>query len=121
VETLMRVQMKTKIGGYRDGVEWPQIGGTIDVPDHEAAGLIGNGYAQLVEDDDAGQAESAPTDGPDEEAADGSDQPAPASDSDNETADEQGDAPDGGADAADTAELTDPARAAKSRKSPAKA
>lgn len=42
----MRVQMTTHIGGYRDGEEWPNIGGVIDVPDHEAADLIAAGYAK---------------------------------------------------------------------------
>lgn len=41
----MNVTMLTKIGGYRNGLEWPERGGTIDVPDHEAADLIANGYA----------------------------------------------------------------------------
>ena len=63
----MRVQMNTKIGGYRDGVEWPQKGGVIDVPDHEAAGLIANGYAtpadEIEETDGADQGPAAAADG----------------------------------------------------------
>ena len=41
----MRVFMKTKISGFRNGVEWPPAGSAIDVPDHEAADLIHAGYA----------------------------------------------------------------------------
>ncbi len=41
----MLVTMKTAIGGYRNGEAWPPVGGTIDLPDHEAADLIANGYA----------------------------------------------------------------------------
>lgn len=41
----MNVTMRIKIGGYRNGEEWPDAGGTIDVPDHEADSLIANGYA----------------------------------------------------------------------------
>ncbi len=44
----MLVRMKTRIGGYRNGEPWPAPGGTIDVPAHEAHGLIANGYASLV-------------------------------------------------------------------------
>lgn len=43
----MLVRMKTRIGGYRNGEPWPAPGGTIDVPAHEAHGLIANGYAVL--------------------------------------------------------------------------
>lgn len=51
----MQVTMRIAIGGYRNGQEWPAPGGTIDVPDHEAADLIANGYAVATEpaaDDD---------------------------------------------------------------------
>lgn len=41
----MIVTMRTHIGGYRDGLEWPPVGGQVDVPDHEADSLIANGYA----------------------------------------------------------------------------
>lgn len=55
----MRVQMNTKIGGFRDGVEWPAAGGVIDVPAHEAADLIANGYAKIEEDTDGEQTDPA--------------------------------------------------------------
>lgn len=46
----MRVQMLRKIGGYRNEVEWPDVGDCLDVPDHEAAGLIAVGYAKEATD-----------------------------------------------------------------------
>ena len=56
----MLVRMKTRIGGYRNGESWPAPGGTIDLPAHEAHGLIANGYASLESDElvelDEGQA-----------------------------------------------------------------
>jgi hypothetical protein len=45
----MLVTMKTKIGGYRNLEEWPPVGGTIDLPDHEALDLISQGYASVTE------------------------------------------------------------------------
>lgn len=45
----MRVRMKTHISGFRDGEPWPEIGGTIDVPEHEAADLAAAGYAEAVD------------------------------------------------------------------------
>lgn len=45
----MRVTMKTRIGGYRNGQEWPAPGGHIDVPDHEGRDLIAAGYAEAAE------------------------------------------------------------------------
>lgn len=47
----MLVRMKTRIGGYRNGEPWPAPGETIDVPAHEAHGLIANGYATQERDD----------------------------------------------------------------------
>jgi hypothetical protein len=38
--------MLRKIGGTRNGVEWPDVGGVLDVPDHEAVDLIAAGYAE---------------------------------------------------------------------------
>lgn len=37
--------MTRNLHGYRQGVEWPAKGETIDIPDHEAADLVANGYA----------------------------------------------------------------------------
>lgn len=44
----MRVTMKTRIGGFRNGQEWPAPGDHIDVPDHEARDLIAAGYAEAA-------------------------------------------------------------------------
>ena len=41
-----KVKMLIKISGERNGSEWPEIGGTIDVPKDEAANLIMNGFAE---------------------------------------------------------------------------
>jgi hypothetical protein len=38
--------MKQKIGGYRNGEEWPDPGETLEVPDHEGDDLITAGYAE---------------------------------------------------------------------------
>lgn len=110
----MRVQMKTKIGGFRNGEEWPEKGGVIDVPTSEADSLIANGYAVVAPDE--------PTD-TDEEVADDADQ--------GQAADADGDAPadaDGDTDGADDAGAEAPAgdeaaaepAAAKPRKPAAK-
>lgn len=71
----MRVQMIQHITGTRDGLEWPLAGGTIDLPDHEAADLIGAGLAK-ESTDEAVETEADPTgDGPDETPAEDSDAP----------------------------------------------
>lgn len=41
----MRIEMRAQISGTRNGEDWPAKGGTIDVPDDEAAQLIGQGMA----------------------------------------------------------------------------
>lgn len=45
------VRMLINITGARDGVPWPEVGGTIDVPDAEAENLVANGYAEPEESD----------------------------------------------------------------------
>jgi len=68
----MRVEMLIKIGGFRDGAEWPDVGGTIEVPDHEAGDLLGNGYAKEATDEDATTtADPAPIDEGEARAEDG--------------------------------------------------
>ncbi|WP_426404222.1 hypothetical protein ACN9M0_24795 [Streptomyces sp. R-07] len=42
----MRVQMRVKVSGTRDGVEWPDRGGVVDLPEEEAAQLV---HARLAE------------------------------------------------------------------------
>jgi hypothetical protein len=46
----VRVRMKQRIGGYRNGEPWPEPGASIDVPDHEADDLITQGYAAALTD-----------------------------------------------------------------------
>jgi len=69
----MQVLMLVHIGGTRDGREWPEAGGVIEVPDHEGADLIRAGYAKAATDEDA-------PDPSDTGASEGDE--APASDSD---------------------------------------
>lgn len=42
----MLIKMTANITGTRDGVDWPAVGGTLDVPDTEAADLIAAGLAE---------------------------------------------------------------------------
>jgi len=63
------VRMLVKIGGTRDGAEWPNVGGTIDLPEPEAASLVANRYARHAEEVPvAGPADEQ--DAPDPDAAD---------------------------------------------------
>lgn len=39
----MRVIMKSRISGTRDGVEWPAPGAAIDLPDVEAVSMLNIG------------------------------------------------------------------------------
>lgn len=41
----MRVRMKVSLSGTRDGQDWPQAGGSVDLPDDEAAHLVTGGLA----------------------------------------------------------------------------
>lgn len=45
----MLVTMTTHITGTRNGEEWPAVGGTIELPDGEAAHLIAAGLAVPAE------------------------------------------------------------------------
>ena len=44
----MIVKMFIKISGTRNGEEWPEAGGTIELPESEARNLISNGWALEV-------------------------------------------------------------------------
>jgi len=44
----MKVRMLISIDGTVDGTPWPARGGTIDLPDHVAADLVANRYAEQV-------------------------------------------------------------------------
>jgi len=41
-----KVRMRSKLTGTRDGLDWPDVGGVIDVSDDEAAVLIHHGMAE---------------------------------------------------------------------------
>jgi hypothetical protein len=84
----MRVTMKTNITGYRNGEPWPGVGGTIDLPDGEAADMIANGYAKEAIDEEPAERHDTP-------ATDDSGAPAAAHD---------GGAPDDGSPAAAAAD-----------------
>lgn len=42
----MKVEMKLKIAGSRNGVRWPEVGGVVDLPENEARDLIDQGLAK---------------------------------------------------------------------------
>lgn len=44
----MRIRLLIDISGTIDGEDWPRKGGEIDVPEHVAADLIANGFAEPV-------------------------------------------------------------------------
>lgn len=46
----MNITMLRQVSGTRDGVDWPAPGESMDVPDDEAAGLIGNGLAKAADE-----------------------------------------------------------------------
>lgn len=43
----MKIRMKVSISGTRDGAEWPEKGGVIDLPDEEAKHLVATNLAEL--------------------------------------------------------------------------
>lgn len=55
----MKVRMLVGITGTRDGVDWPPIGGVLDLPDGEAADYIAAGLCMKAEAD-APEAATAP-------------------------------------------------------------
>ncbi len=59
---LQTIRMNIHVTGTRNGVEWPYVGGTIELPYGEAVQLAAAGYGSLVgEPTDAPRAnESAP-------------------------------------------------------------
>lgn len=61
----MRVKMLISVSGTRDGVDWPPVGGEIDLPGEEAADLCDAGHATPVK----ARFESAAAPSPPENAA----------------------------------------------------
>lgn len=77
----MHVRMRKHITGARNGLAWPNVGELIELPDHEAADMIANGYAEEAPHATpaADDVEAAPT--VDDHTPDGADDdPAPADD-----------------------------------------
>lgn len=50
----MLVKMRFPVSGLRDGQPWPPVGGTIELPDDEAATLCRNRMAEPVYDPERG-------------------------------------------------------------------
>ena len=48
---LVRMRMKMKISGTRNGVEWPDVGETIDLPLDEAEQYRKHGYCEVAKDE----------------------------------------------------------------------
>jgi hypothetical protein len=51
----MKVRMLQQVSGTRAGVEWPPIGGEVDLPDEEAEQLVASGLAERVADKPRGR------------------------------------------------------------------
>jgi hypothetical protein len=47
----VKVKMLLKIVGSRDGVAYPEVGATMELPDNEAAKLCDAGFAEPVVED----------------------------------------------------------------------
>jgi hypothetical protein len=46
----MKIKMLVNITGTIDGQEWPERGGVIELAEHVAADMIGNGFAELCDE-----------------------------------------------------------------------
>lgn len=59
-----QVTMLVKVSGSRDGVDWPEPGGSVEVPDVEAAALVaaGLGAVETPEDHQGAEITSAMVD-----------------------------------------------------------
>ena len=44
----MEIKLKVTISGTRDGIEWPPVGGSVDLPEAEAAQMVAAGMASAV-------------------------------------------------------------------------
>lgn len=56
----MKVRMKVNLLGTRDGVAWPPVGETVDLPDHEGARMCERGFAEPVAETRSEGAEKRP-------------------------------------------------------------
>ncbi len=57
----MKVQMIAQISGTRDGVSWPETGGTLECPEDEGAQLIASRLAKPWEKPSKVETAAAPT------------------------------------------------------------
>jgi hypothetical protein len=46
----VKVRMKIRIAGSRNGIRWPEAGEVVDLPDNEGADLCSQGLAEPVVD-----------------------------------------------------------------------
>ena len=46
---MAKIEILARISGTRDGADWPGVGGSLVVPDEEAADLVRLGFARVVE------------------------------------------------------------------------
>lgn len=56
----MRIRMKARIEGTRNGQRWPEAGAVVDLPDGEAADLCSIGLADPVAEVPQARAEKRP-------------------------------------------------------------
>jgi len=61
---MANVTMIRKVSGTRDGVDWPDPGGSLEVPDEEAASLISLGLAEAAAEVGEGEGGEAPAEPP---------------------------------------------------------
>lgn len=45
---MAKIEIVARISGTRDGADWPAPGGSLTVPDDEAADLVKLGFARIV-------------------------------------------------------------------------
>jgi hypothetical protein len=45
----MLVKMRARISGTRNGADWPEVGGTVDLPDAEAVDMLNAGLVEPAE------------------------------------------------------------------------
>ncbi|MET7479539.1 hypothetical protein ABZT17_34970 [Streptomyces sp. NPDC005648] len=58
----MKIRMKTTVSGSRNGVPWPPRGGTVELPDDEAASMCAAGMAEPLADDEDVETATEPDD-----------------------------------------------------------
>lgn len=56
----MKLRMKTRIEGTRNGLRWPEAGGIVDLPEGEALDLLSEGLAdRVIEEPEAAKPQKA--------------------------------------------------------------